>query len=62
MSRNPTPAQVTAAMQAHDEVIGLNKEPNLRQKHAAMVAALRAAADFTLGGAHELVQRGPTGR
>lgn len=61
MNRNPTPAQITAAMQAHDEVIGLNKEPNLRQKHAAMAAALRAAADFSRG-SHEQVQRDAAGR
>jgi hypothetical protein len=63
MNRNPTPAQVTAAMQAYDEVIGLEQRPNLRQKHTAMVAALRAAADFTKdGGTHERVQRTAAGR
>jgi hypothetical protein len=63
MNRNPTPAQVSAAIEAHDEVIGMDPAPNLRKRHAAMVAALRAAADFTsrtTGGQHD-VQRNTTG-
>lgn len=63
MSRNPTPAQITAAMEAHDEIVGMDPAPNLRKRHAAMVAALRAAADFTNKGTevgHEQVQRDAT--
>lgn len=61
MSRNPTPAQLAAALHAHDEVLGLNREPNYKQKARAMLAALRAAADLPNGGAND-VQRDATGR
>lgn len=63
MNRNPTPAQVSAAMAAHDEVIGMDPAPNLRKRHAAMLAALRAAADFTssTSGGQHAVQRNTTG-
>jgi pyrimidine deaminase RibD-like protein len=62
MNRNPTPAQVGAAVAAHDEVIGLDPRPNLRKRHAAMVAALRAAADLPNGAEDEHLQRGTAGR
>lgn len=61
MSRNPTPAQLAAALQAYDEALGLNMAPNYKQKAAAMRAALRAAADVPPGGCND-VQRGTTGR
>jgi hypothetical protein len=63
MNRNPTPAQVGAALAAYDERIGPDAAPSLRTRHAAMLAALRAAADFTRttsGGQHD-VQRNTTG-
>lgn len=62
MIRNPTPAQLAAALHAHDEALGMNQAPNYKQKASAMLAALRAAADLFPGGAHEQVQRGTTGR
>lgn len=63
MNRNPTPAQVGAALEAYDERIGPDEAPNLRTRYAAMLAALRAAADFTstTSGGHNAVQRDTTG-
>jgi hypothetical protein len=63
MNRNPTPAQLAAAIAAYDERVGQNPAPNLRVRHAAMLAALRAAADHSssTGGTHEHMQRRPAG-
>lgn len=57
MSLNPTPAQLAAALQAYDEVLGMNPTPNYKEKASAMRAALRAAADVLPRGSNEKLQR-----